>query len=70
MKDYTTKDTIDLIKFFGNLSNLTVDEVKGRLEVARKVVLLYNYIPAIVKALIQTKRRGLNLDNNSKMFEQ
>ena len=40
-----------------------------KLELARQVVLLYNYLPAIVKALIQTKRRGLNLDKNSKQFE-
>jgi uncharacterized protein with GYD domain len=32
------------------------------------VILLYNYTPAIVKALIQTKRRSLNLDKNSQKF--
>lgn len=39
------------------------------LELARKVMLLYNHIPAIVKALIQTKRRSLGLDNNSNKFK-
>ena len=38
-------------------------------ELARKTMLLYNHIPAVVKALIQTKRRSLGLDNNSKKFK-
>ena len=33
-------------------------------EECRKVILLWNYNPAIVKAIIQTKRRALNLDKN------
>lgn len=37
-------------------------------ELARKEMLLWNYIPAIVKAVIQTKRRSLSMDNNSKKF--
>ena len=37
-------------------------------ETARKTMLLYHYIPAIIKALIQTKRRSLGLDCNSKKF--
>lgn len=65
-------DAIDLLtvsKYFGDLSKFSFEESKEKLELARQVVLLYNYLPAIVKALIQTKRRGLNLDKNSKMFE-
>ena len=58
-----------VFKYFGDLSGLSVEEVKNKKELARMVILLYNYMPAIVKALIQTKRRGLNLDKNSKMFE-
>lgn len=45
----------------------TEDEVK---ELARKVMLLYHHTPAICKALIQTKRRKLGLDCNSKKFEE
>lgn len=37
-------------------------------EDCRRVVLLWNYLPAIVKAFIQTKRRSLGLDNNSTKF--
>lgn len=37
-------------------------------EIARKTMLLYHYIPAVTKALIQTKRRSLGLDCNSKRF--
>lgn len=43
----------------------TEDEMK---ELARKVMLLYHHTPAICKALIQTKRRKLGLDCNSKKF--
>ena len=41
------------------------EEIK---ELARKTMLLYHYIPAITKALIQTKRRELGVDNNSQRF--
>jgi len=37
-------------------------------EIARRTMLLYHYIPAIYKALIQTKRRELGLDCNSSRF--
>ena len=67
--EFTADDVVMLFKHFGDLSGLSVEEVKEKKELARLVVLLYNYIPAIVKALIQTKRRSLNLDKNSKMFE-
>ena len=67
--EFTTDDVVMLFKYFGDLSGLSVEEVKEKKELARMVVLLYNYIPAIVKALIQTKRRSLNLDKNSKQFE-
>lgn len=46
----------------------TDEELTVFREECRKVVLLWNYMPAIVKALIQTKRRSLNLDKNSKRF--
>lgn len=43
--------------------NVTEDSPEIR-EECRKVILLWNYHPAIVKAIIQTKRRALNLDKN------
>lgn len=37
-------------------------------EIARKEMLIWNYIPGVIKALIQTKRREMGMDNNSKHF--
>jgi hypothetical protein len=37
-------------------------------ELARKEMLVWNYIPGVIKAVIQTKRREMNMDNNSKRF--
>jgi hypothetical protein len=68
-EEFTANDVIAVFKYFGDLSGLSVEQVKEKKELARMVILLYNYMPAIVKALIQTKRRSLNLDKNSKMFE-
>lgn len=67
-ESYTAQDILNVTKFFGNLSDLSADEVKEKYELARQVVLLYNYMPAIVKAFIQTKRRSLDLDRNSTKF--
>lgn len=67
-ENYTTNDVVNITKFFGDLSNLTIEEVKEKYELARRVVLLYNYTPAIVKAFVQTKRRSLDLDRNSTKF--
>lgn len=66
---FTAKELVAVTKYFGDLSNLSLEEAKDKYELARKVVLLYNYLPAIVKAFIQTKRRGFNLDKNSQKFE-
>ena len=68
-ESYDAIDCLKVSNYFGDLSKLSFEEAREKLELARQVVLLYNYLPAIVKALIQTKRRGLNLDKNSKMFE-
>ena len=45
-----------------------IKDLENVKELARKEMLLWNYIPAIVKAVIQTKRRSLNMDTNSKKF--
>ena len=44
------------------------DILGGDTELSRKMLLLWNYIPAICKAIIQTKRRKLGFDKNSKKF--
>lgn len=44
------------------------DEKNEIYEALRKVFLLWNYMPAMVKAIIMTKRRSLGLDQNSKKF--
>lgn len=51
-----------------NRIGLIVETPEKYKELARKEMLLWNYIPAIVKAVIQTKRRSLSMDNNSKKF--
>ena len=56
-----------------DVSNLSADDFERRLpgrnelkELARKEMLVWNYIPGVIKAIIQTKRREMNMDNNSK----
>lgn len=45
------------------------DEEKEEIyETLRRIFLLWNYMPAMVKAIIMTKRRSLGLDSNSKKF--
>lgn len=68
-EDFTANDIVEIYKYFSDLSGLSVKEVKAKKELTRMVILLYNYLPAIVKALIQTKRRSLDLDKNSKKFD-
>lgn len=46
----------------------TDDKKEQIYETFRKIFLLWNYMPAIVKAIIMTKRRSLGLDQNSKKF--
>lgn len=58
-----------------DVSNLSADDFESLLpgrnelkELARKEMLVWNYIPGVIKAIIQTKRREMNMDNNSKKF--
>lgn len=59
-----------LSRFFGPdwQKALNGDEWKSVQEDCRREILLWNYLPAIVKAFIQTKRRRLGLDGNSRRF--
>lgn len=60
--EYYKKNDILVNKILSKF-NVTEDSPEIR-EECRKVILLWNYHPAIVKAVIQTKRRALNLDKN------
>ena len=58
-----------------DVSNLSADDFERLLpgrnelkELARKEMLVWNYIPGVIKAIVQTKRREMNMDNNSKKF--
>lgn len=52
-----------------NEPNILSNEIKEQwYEIIRKEILIWNYMPAIVKAMIMTKRRSLGLDSNSKRF--
>lgn len=63
--EYYEKNDILVNKILSKF-NVTEDSLEIR-EECRKVILLWNYHPAIVKAIIQTKRRALNLDKNPQM---
>lgn len=63
--EYFKKNDIFVNKILSKF-NVTEDSPEIR-EECRKVILLWNYQPAIVKAIIQTKRRALNLDKNPQM---
>lgn len=49
------------------LTGVTPDEA---MEESRKVILIWNHMPMVVKAILQTKKRGLGMDTNSKRFSQ
>lgn len=51
------------------ISTMSEKEIADRREACRKIVLLWNYSPAIVKAIIQTKRRSFGFDDNSLKFK-
>lgn len=63
--EYFKKNDIFVNKILSKF-NVTEDSPEIR-EECRKAILLWNYHPAIVKAIIQTKRRTLNLDKNPQM---
>ena len=52
-----------------NVNGLPEKRCEYLKELARKEMLVWNYIPAIIKAVLQTKRRSLDMDNNSKRFK-
>jgi len=70
-----TEEQTGCYGIIADVSKLSVDDFERLLpgrnepkELARKEMLVWNYIPGVIKAIIQTKRREMNMDNNSKKF--
>ena len=70
-----TEEQTGCYGIIADVSKLSVDDFERLLpgrnelkELARKEMLVWNYIPGVIKAVIQTKRREMNMDNNSKKF--
>ena len=66
MKEYV--DWVNIVKDFIEPEDELKEKSENLKELARKEMLLWNYIPAVIKAIIQTKRRSLDMDTNSKRF--
>lgn len=70
--DESMKDSYGLVADVAHLSDEDYERLlpgnKDVKELARKEMLVWNYIPGVIKAVIQTKRREMNMDNNSKKF--
>ena len=67
--NYVNWETINRIFYNVDHTNEYIKLFERLKEKARKEMLVWNYIPAIIKAVIQTKRRSLDMDTNSKKFK-
>ena len=67
--DYINWKTINRLFYTVDHTNEYIKRLDDLKETARKEMLVWNYIPAIIKAVMQTKRRSLNMDTNSKKFK-
>lgn len=67
--NYVNWETINRIFYNVDHTNEYIKLFERLKEKARKEMLFWNYIPAIIKAVIQTKRRSLNMDTNSNKFK-
>ena len=67
--NYVNWETINRIFYNVDHTNEYIKIFERLKEKARKEMLVWNYIPAIIKAVIQTKRRSLDMDTNSKKFK-
>lgn len=67
--DYVNWKTINRLFYTVNHTNEYIQRLEWLKETARKEMLVWNYIPAIIKAVMQTKRRSLDMDTNSKKFK-
>jgi len=68
-KNVLAGELIDLIGISPESISMDMDSVIDTQEDIRKIFLLWNYCPTIVKAILQTKRRQLGFDNNSQKFK-
>ena len=67
--DYVNWKTINRLFYTVDHTNEYIKRLDDLKETARKEMLVWNYIPAIIKAVMQTKRRSLDMDTNSKKFK-
>ena len=67
--NYVNWETINRIFYNVDHTNEYIKLFERLKEKARKEMLVWNYILAIIKAVIQTKRRSLNMDTNSNKFK-
>ena len=67
--NYVNWETINRIFYNVDHTNEYIMLFEKKKKKARKEMLVWNYIPAIIKAVIQTKRRSLNMDTNSNKFK-
>ena len=67
--NYVNWETINRIFYNVDHTNEYIKLFERLKEKARKEMLVWNYIPAIIKAVIQTKRRSLDMDTNSNKFK-
>ena len=67
--NYVNWETINRIFYNVDHTNEYIKLFERLKEKARKEMLVWNYIPAIIKAVIQTKHRSLDMDTNSKKFK-
>ena len=67
--NYVNWETINRIFYNVDHTNEYIKLFERLKEKARKEMLVWNYIPAIIKAVMQTKRRSLDMDTNSKKFK-
>ena len=67
--DYVNSKTFNRLFYTVNHTNEYIQRLEWLKETARKEMLVWNYIPAIIKAVMQTKRRSLDMDTNSKKFK-
>ena len=66
--NYVNWETINRIFYNVDHTNEYIKLFERLKEKARKEMLVWYYIPAIIKAVMHTKRRSLDMDTNSKKF--
>lgn len=60
----------EIIRPYKHLNDYTNENVNETMECLRKNILLWNYLPMVVKAIFNTKKRSLDIIPVSKRFEK